>query len=133
MKTQRNRMSTIAYNHTVLLGQVTNGLWRNLGVEGKAESAAFGLAIPEPGKDGQTYNTFVRCECYGRTVAHALALRQGDTVLVEGKLSWQRGAGEGKGALGVIAWRLLPLASDQPMTGELTGQSSIMKNQDSRG
>ena len=107
---------TTGYNHVCCIGSVTGGPWHNPGGPGKAESCAFSLALPERGKDGKTYNTHARVETYGCTVAHALELRQGDTVLVEGKLAWAKFAGEGKAALGVTTWRCLKLAGDNPTT-----------------
>jgi hypothetical protein len=38
-------------------------------------------------------------------------------ALVEGKLAWAKFAGEGKGQLAVMAWRILRLGSDIPTTG----------------
>jgi hypothetical protein len=105
------------YNHVCCIGSVSGGPWRNPGGEGKAESAAFGLAIPEPGKDGKVYTTFVRVECYGRVVSDALSLHAGDTVLCENKISWSKGSVEGKAQRAVTAWRVVPLASKLSMTG----------------
>jgi hypothetical protein len=109
---------TTGYNHVTLLGAISNGPWHNEASEGKAESAAFTLGIPEATRDDRMFTTYVRCECYGRSVPDALALRQGDAVLVDGKLSWQKVGGEGKAGLGVTAWRLIPL------TGEKEGNMS---------
>lgn len=100
----------VGVNRVLLVGAISGGPWHNRSGEGRAESCAFSLQVPEPGRDGEIYRTFVRCECYGRAVPDALALHGGDTVLVEGKLSWQRGSGEGKAGLCVTAWRVLKLA-----------------------
>jgi single-stranded DNA-binding protein len=102
-------MTLTGYNHVCCIGTISNGPWHNPGREGRAESAALTLGITELGKEEKEYTTYVRVECYGRVVSDALALRQGDTVLVEGKLSWSKGSGEGKAGLCVLAWRLMPL------------------------
>jgi hypothetical protein len=82
-------MVNTGYNHTVLIGHISSGPWRNPGSHDKAESAAFTLAIPEPGRDGKLYQTYVRIECYGRLASEASALASDDVVLCESKLSWK--------------------------------------------
>jgi hypothetical protein len=75
---------------------------------------------------GEVYYTYVRVEAYGRTVPDALALQQGDVVLCEGKLAWQRGSGQGsKAVLGVTAWRILRKASEFCCHDELPGGLSV--------
>jgi hypothetical protein len=98
------------YNHAILLGTVSAGPWKNTQPE-RSECVAFSLAIPQPStKTGEIFNTYVRVECYGRTLDDASGLHAGDVVHVDGKLAWQRGSGEGKAALGVLAFRVLRLA-----------------------
>jgi hypothetical protein len=111
-------MTAVGYNHVTLLGSVSSGPWHNPGVEGKPESAALTLAIPETARSGEVFKTFVRVEVYGKVVADALALHAGDTALIEGKIAWQRtGESKSEGRLMVSCWRIVRLASDQPLTG----------------
>jgi hypothetical protein len=108
-------MVSAGYNHCTLLGHISNGPGHNPGGPEKAESAAFSLAIPEPSRGGEMFQTYVRIECYGKAVGHALGLQKGDTTLVEGKLSWSKGGGpKDRAQLAVVAWRILRLAGDTP-------------------
>lgn len=111
-------MLTTGYNHTTLIGLIRSGPWHNPASHGKVESAALTIGIPELGRDSQTYHTHIRCEFYGKSVAPALALQQGDTVLVEGKVAWSKGAGEGKAALCVVAWKIVRLMDHAPKSVE---------------
>lgn len=101
------------FNQVTLLGTVSAGPWHNPASDGRAESAAFGLAIAEPSRSGEVYTTYIRVECFGAAVPTALNLSQGDVVLCSGKVSWQRGEGKGEGKMVVAAFRIQPIAVQQ--------------------
>jgi len=49
----------------------------------------FGLQSVETNK-GKEFKTYVDVTCFGYTADHAMQLRQGDSVLVQGKLSTRK-------------------------------------------
>lgn len=99
-------MSTVGFNHCVMLGQVCSGPWE-IAPAGAAPYVAFRLQVAEPGtKTSNVYHLYIPVVCFGNMRPIANDLVVGDPLIVMGRLTWLKTQKAPKGALAVSAWKI---------------------------
>ena len=102
---------TISINECFLAGTLARDPTTVVQDSGSPLTSARLLISEE--RDGQVWKLWLDVEAYARTAERLATLREGDAVLVRGKLKWKSWERDGKkqGTLLVNAWSVQPLSA----------------------